>query len=89
MLQFVDSFSCLLSERKDLLVLHLTQEEPCVDVLDDDTQAVSVRTNEVASIVMEPEIAINLCRSIAQLFQGSDDTVAESNLDTAYGESDS
>lgn len=72
MLQYVNSFSCSLSETKDTLVIHFIQNEPTIPDLDDNTRVEIVR-HDIASVIMDSDCAKGLMSSLNQLFNSSEE----------------
>ena len=66
MLQYVNGFSCSLNETKDALVIHFIQNEPTIP---NEEGEVEVEVNKIASIVMESSCALELMKSLAQLYE--------------------
>lgn len=71
MLQYVNGFSCSLSNSKDNLVLHFIQQEPIAP--DDDTESVKYNTHNIASIIMNSDCAQELVTAISELLATPND----------------
>lgn len=72
MLQYVNSFSCSLSETKDTLIIHFVQNEPTIPDFDNDSH-VEVLRHDIASIIMDNDCAKGLMSSLEKLFNSSEE----------------
>ena len=72
MLQFVDAFYCTYNQQKEKYVLKLRQEEP---VDGNPGEEITIKTNEIANVILDKECAVELANAILQLYEN-----AESNL---------
>lgn len=64
MLQFVDSFYCTYNQQKEKYVFRLRQEEP----VDGEPGAeATIKTNEIANVILDKNCAIELAHAILQL----------------------
>ena len=64
MLQFVDSFYCTYNQQKEKYVFRLRQEEP---VDGEPGVDVTIKTNEIANVILDKDCAIELAHAILQL----------------------
>lgn len=69
MLQYVDSFTCVVNDNKSAMVIRLYQQEPVVTGTDDDVENVEIIRHEIASIVMPYDCAISLSESLGELVE--------------------
>lgn len=65
MLQFVDSFYCVYNQNSQNVVMRLRQEVPYENP--EDEKSVIAKIEDVASIVMSKECAMQLASSILQI----------------------
>ena len=80
MLQFVDSFYCAYNQPKGNYVIKFRQEEPIENGPDADP---GVQTNEIASVNMDKDCAVELARAILQFHEESenDSDILDENAD--------
>lgn len=75
MLNYVNDFFCSVPKNKSNLILSLQQRSP---VFDKDGKMCDIKTEEISSLILEPDVALGLADSIIQLFNEDDIDGADS-----------
>lgn len=83
MLNYANDFFCSVPKNKSNLILSFHQRSP---VFNEDGKMCDVKTEEISSLILEPDVALGLADSIIQLFNEDDTDEAESIKDASETE---